>query len=327
MIPINMKDFTKRQHYIPEAYLQFFANTEKNTKKVYAYFCDKKELKYVSIENVCCQSLLYEEIAINVDENRKIYIAPNKIEKSFVQLEREYASIVRRILKDFREEMFLRITDSDAETLKEFMSSLVSRSPILVHIANCVTKMVYGKNQPMLNEIKEKVPGVPENVILSVLAHNLIELCLSPRKGIISLGIKQTMDDSQICLIHANKAKFITSSRPVVNIYGEANGTHFDLLGMPISQQLFLAFINTEAEVPSMMTIEEESVKRINSKQLRGKDLILISQNIDSLININYPEEIKEECEIFEMPGYDKEEFSNLYHEIMNADRIKYWKE
>lgn len=55
---------------------------------------------------------------------------------------------------------------------------------------------------------------------------------------------------------------------------------------MPITPELFLAFVDTVQRVPRIIIIDDNSVKRMNSKQI-NKDL-LISNRIDLLSYIDF---------------------------------------
>ena len=56
-----MTDIMKRkQHYLPKAYLRFFATQGKKSSMIYAYFLATHECKYVSIDDICYQNYLYE---------------------------------------------------------------------------------------------------------------------------------------------------------------------------------------------------------------------------------------------------------------------------
>ena len=44
----------------------------------------------VSIDNICCRSYLYDQIAIDPDSKTHVFAAPNEIENSFIELEGEY---------------------------------------------------------------------------------------------------------------------------------------------------------------------------------------------------------------------------------------------
>lgn len=51
----------------------------------------------VSIDNICCRSYLYDQIAIDPDSKTHVFAAPNEIENSFIELEGEYATIISKI--------------------------------------------------------------------------------------------------------------------------------------------------------------------------------------------------------------------------------------
>ena len=83
---------------------------------------------------------------------------------------------------------------------------------------------------------------------------------------------------------------------PVTNIYGEKSGIAYDLMGMPITPDLFLAFIDVDTVLPRVVTIDEYSVKRINSRQLGGTKNILISNQKDILSFVDYSYEHQVLC-------------------------------
>ena len=143
------------------------------------------------------------------------------------------------------------------------------------------------------------------------------------------LALVDTMDDSQICILKAHNSTFITSAMPVRNIYGEKNGMKYDLVGMPITPDLFLAFVDVETILPKVVTIDECSVKRINSRQLGGAKNILISNKKDllSLIDFSFKrEDNNDDSALYSMLSTDKETALKYYNEIMNAKEIKYWR-
>ena len=76
------------------------------------------------------------------------------------------------------------------------------------------------------------------------------------------------------------------------------------------------------------MTIDEYSVKRINSRQLGGEKNILISNRKDilSFVDFSYECEDKDDSWLYSMLSMDKETALKQYNEIMNAKEIKYWR-
>lgn len=113
---------------------------------------------------------------------------------------------------------------------------------------------------------------------------------------------------------------------PVVNIYGEKDGIEYDLLGMPITPELFLAFVDTVQRVPRIIIIDDNSVKRMNSKQI-NKDL-LISNRIDllSYIDFSIDAEKEDDEQVYQLLHTDKETALKQYEDMMSSKEIKYWR-
>ena len=116
---------------------------------------------------------------------------------------------------------------------------------------------------------------------------------------------------------------------PVRNIYGERDGIKYDLMGMPITPNLFLAFVDVDTPIPKVVTIDECSVKLINHRQLGGEKNILISNRKDILSFIDFSLEVNHDDDdswLDSMLSVDKETALREYKEIMNAKDIKYWR-
>ena len=89
------KQITRKQHYVPKAYLKNFSVSNRKSEQVYVVFANDENAKMVSIDNICCRSYLYDQIAIDPDSKTHVFAAPNEIENSFIELEGEYASPCR----------------------------------------------------------------------------------------------------------------------------------------------------------------------------------------------------------------------------------------
>lgn len=87
------KQITRKQHYVPKAYLKNFSVSNQKSEQVYVVFANDENAKMVSIDNICCRSYLYDQIAIDPDSKTHVFAAPNEIENSFIELEGEYATI------------------------------------------------------------------------------------------------------------------------------------------------------------------------------------------------------------------------------------------
>ena len=61
------KQITRKQHYVPKAYLKNFSVSNQKSEQVYVVFANDENAKMVSIDNICCRSYLYDQIAIDPD--------------------------------------------------------------------------------------------------------------------------------------------------------------------------------------------------------------------------------------------------------------------
>ena len=324
LVDISEEQITKRQHYVPKTYLKDFSFDKQKVPHVYAIFPNAKESVPVSIEKICCHSYLYEQIAIDPDSGGHIFAAPNELEDFFSAIEDRYATIISKLKSDLQEENDFELASDEISALKGFMSLLIWRNPVFVHIFKATVDKVYAQDATYIEYIQKELPDVPPNVFVSELAHEFMKKHIL----ISMLALYNTMKDSQICIFKTDDSSFITSSMPVSNIYGDKNGIKFDLMGMPISPNLFLAFVDVEIPIPNVVTIDEYSVKRINSRQLGGEKNILISNRKDilSFVDFSYECEDKDDSWLYSMLSMDKETALKQYNEIMNAKEIKYWR-
>ena len=324
-VDLSEEQITKRQHYVPKTYLKAFSFDEHKIPHVYAVFPKSKEPVSVSIEKICCQSYLYDQIAIDPDSGAHVFAAPNELEGFFSAIEGRYAAIISKLTSDLHKKNAFELTADEISALKGFMSLLLWRNPVFVHISNAIVDKQYAQDPKYIEHIQKEFPDVPANVLISHLAHDFFKKQLL----ISMLSLFNTMENSQVCIFKANSFPFITSAMPVKNIYGEKNGIAYDLMGMPITPDLFLAFVDVDTVLPKVVTIDECSVKRINSRQLGGAKNILISNKKDvfSFMDLSFErEDDDDDSWLYSMLSTDKETALKHYHEIMNSKEIKYWR-
>ena len=291
-IDLSEEQITRRQHYVPKAYLKNFSFDKEKVPHVYAIFPNTKETVPVSIEKICCQTYLYDQIAIDPNSGAYIFAAPNDLEDLFSKTEGSYNTIVSKLKSDLKEKNNFELSVEEIHALQGFLSSLVFRNPIFVHISNAIINKQYAQDSKYIDYILKNFPDIPPNVFISELAHGFLKTFLLTS----ILALANTMKSSQICFFRASSSPFITSSMPVTNIYGEKSGIAYDLMGMPITPDLFLAFIDVDTVLPRVVTIDEYSVKRINSRQLGGTKNILISNQKDILSFVDYSYEHQVLC-------------------------------
>lgn len=125
------KQITRKQHYVPKAYLKNFSVSNRKSEQVYVVFANDENAKMVSIDNICCRSYLYDQIAIDPDSKTHVFAAPNEIENSFIELEGEYATIISKIKNALRDSDEFELARVEIDKLRQFMSSLLFRNPVL----------------------------------------------------------------------------------------------------------------------------------------------------------------------------------------------------
>jgi hypothetical protein len=258
---------------LPKAYLQFFAHQERKKRKIFTCFCPEKVIRYIPIDDICHKPFLYEQkITIPSETHLRIF-APNEIENSFVKEEGEYATLIRRIVTSIECNASACIGNEEKTKLAHFMSALLFRDPIFVHILNCFSKDEYSRHLELFANIKKKCSKMPESVFMAAYAHKNLTYYLK----ILAQGMCGTTDESQMVILNTTSSTFITSDRPVLNMYGESNKTEYDLIGMPITPNLFLAFVSTDMILEPIISIDDKQVLYINSQQCQKQTRYLLS--------------------------------------------------
>ena len=283
-------------------------------------------MKMVSIDNICCRSYLYDQIAIDPDSKTHVFAAPNEIENSFIELEGEYATIISKIKNALRDSDEFELARVEIDKLRQFMSSLLFRNPVFVHLSNYIIDTQYKNDPQHIKHVKGIFPDVPQNVYLSMLANEFLKINIAPDVGLFPRALAETMKESQLCIFKAKGSVFVTSDMPVVNIYGEKDGIEYDLLGMPITPELFLAFVDTVQRVPRIIIIDDNSVKRMNSKQINKE--LLITNRIDllSYIDFSIDAEKEDDEQVYQLLHTDKETALKQYEDMMSSKEITYWR-
>ena len=122
----------RKQHYIPEFYIQNFYNED---NKVYSYNRKYRGCKSYSSGAICYLDYLYET---RWNEEEDSFVLTNQIENHFAKEETKYAETVRRILnicgnKD--NENALVCSTNDRDTLISLVSNLYVRNPLTLESA------------------------------------------------------------------------------------------------------------------------------------------------------------------------------------------------
>ena len=195
---MDIKNFTKKQHYVPQVYLRGFSV---DSKRVWSYAVNSIENgRCVPIESVCRENYLYE-----IKDNDGNWLTPNWIERILSILEGMFAENLRRLEKkaflkeNYRTKSFL--TTEEKTFWKLFVTVQMMRSPVVLRVANTVVKELADgqltENQiqavavsqclPLFNELKPEDKNV-FNVFLKPL------LTMSTAIGVDENGTMFTSD-------------------------------------------------------------------------------------------------------------------------------------
>ena len=312
------QNVTKKQHYLPKAYLQFFAHQERNKKKIYAYFTSEKTVRYVPIDDICQKAYLYEQAIVFPEDPDTYMYAPNEIENSFIEAEGKYASLVKRLIDETNNGNVVTLNNEARRDLAQFMSSILYRSPVMVHIMNCFLRDEYSKHPNMFNDIKSQDPDIPESFFIAAYAHELMSRLLN----LFTRATCGITEQDQLVLFKTVSSVFVTSDHPVKNIYGENNGEEYNLIGMPITPHLFLAFVSVDTVLPPIITLDDEQVTRINERQLIGRPRYILSDQEKLTEHIDVTKEIMlpEDCRLDTESLYDESDIA-YYKKIMKSYR------
>ena len=261
-----MEFIKKRQHYVPQTYLRPFSSSGKNKDMIWAYFQEQKRMRLVAIDDVCVENYLYEHY-ICYDNGETEFISPNSIENGYMQLENTYRPIIEKIIGNHPNDV-ISLTEEDRKNLTGFMSAVLFRHPIFINMANALGERFYSEYSEWKKEIAKAFPDVDDVFFKMFYLHGLLEKQQDPDQSLIIQAMKCTIGDDQLCVFKSNSSEFITSDAPVVNIYGDINGVEYDLVGMPISPQYFVAFIDIDKNVSNkVFDIDNDQIMSLNKHQ------------------------------------------------------------
>lgn len=272
----------RRQHYVPKTYLKPFSKSGRSNDIICAYFLKQKRIRLVAIDDVCVENYLYEHY-ICYDNGETDFISPNSIENGYMQLENEYRPIIEKIISNQSDAVLL--TADEQNILTGFMSVMLFRHPIFINLTNALHEKVYAENKEWRKELSNKFPKVADIYFKMSYLHKLLEIQQDPNQSLIIQTIKSTFDDNQLCVFKSNSGDFITSDAPIVNVYGDINGVEYDLVGMPVSPEFFVAFIDIDSNVSNkVFTINDEQTLSLNKYQYsRPASGIIMSKSEDVL--------------------------------------------
>ncbi len=267
---------TRKQHYIPQFYLQGFANSQ---GQVWAYRHNPGTLYKTSIKDICTERDLYEIPLINVSEPK--YVERGAVESALGALESNIAPSVR----------FLREFDPDvsAVTAEElwqhlhvicaFISNLIVRSPRWVKaqkkntetLTHHLTTAGFFTSADLVELEKSGYSSdLPKVVEFGILYSELFSL----GKSSSMTRLKEALSGMSFLLLKApSGGEFITSSFPLTMIWLNAAADNPDMVYFPLSSSSALILKKEHNSEFFYATTSPEYVEGLNIELLARHDL------------------------------------------------------
>ena len=213
------KSITKKQHYLPKAYLHFFAHQEQTTKKIYTYYCKEKIVRYVSVNDICHRPFLYEQKYQSLTESTEYILAPNEIENDFIDVEGEYVTLVDALIRGVHEKNTIILKDNEINKIANFMSSLSIRHPLIVHVINSVSEINFRENFSNLEKLQNRFPDVHESFFKAIFAQKNLNRCLK----VFTQSLAKTTNNSKMVILKAFSSSFIKQTGDIKPVTAKRN--------------------------------------------------------------------------------------------------------
>ena len=124
---------TKRQHYVPQFYLNNFIN---ENQKLNVYDRKKKCFFEASPKEICFENYLHETFWEDANPKLGKYVLPNQIEKNLSIQESAYSAILKKVIeicKEPKNKHALICNQEDKQLLAKFITNMIVRNPWVLH--------------------------------------------------------------------------------------------------------------------------------------------------------------------------------------------------
>ena len=267
---------------MPKTYLKPFSNSGRSKDMIWAHFLEQKKTRLVAIDDVCVENYLYEHY-ICYDDGETDFISPNSIENGYMQLENIYRPTIDKIIG--KQNNVISLTTEERNNLTAFMSVMLFRHPVFINMANALHESFYSEHSDWRNDLEKKFPGVDDIYLKMSYLHRLLEIQQDLNQGITIKAMKDTLDSDQLCVFKSASHEFITSDAPVVNLCGNTSGLEYDLVGMPICPEYFVAFIDIGINVSNkVFIIDDEQTMFVNKYQYNHPASSIIMSKSDAVL-------------------------------------------
>lgn len=233
-----------QQHFVPVFYLKNFMS---RNGKVCVY--DRSESVYFecSPKQICQERFLYETKWRNASDALGDYVLFNRIEKSFMDLEGEYATVVNMALSIKDDRKLVEYIKENRTVFMELATNLYSRNPFIMRSL----MDYYNKNVKGDPKIEKNVQDIFNQYNLgsaeSMLEYSYKESSFrTDIEGSPANIFMTRIKDMFVSVIKSSGYPFITSSFPVIlsTIVGKPPRADGRIVFLPISSYCGLLYSN-----------------------------------------------------------------------------------
>ena len=256
---MQQKDITKKQHYVPVFYLKNFLS--QNSKKLYIYDKEKKRYFQAMPKNLCNKNYLYET---QIDS--KNFICPNEIENQFRSLEGKSATLIKKIINDYKNNKIIVCNDNEKMLLAEFTINIFLRNPKTLDILKVNDIPTETLENEKIKSYQKDLATYSNNENADIKpfilhAHKRLYLTKDYPKGLYNFCLN-TISDLNFQFSITESLPFITSDFPVYYKWTSDN-SFVDFIYLPIHPHIALVFSRNKIS-NQILYLEPNLVKKIN---------------------------------------------------------------
>lgn len=257
-----MSPRTKKQHFVPQFYLQRFST---NGKNLWVFDTGQNKLYSTNVRDTCSEKDLYESPVSHQLKKGNPFILPNEIEHQFSREESKYASVLRSLIK---RDPGAHIPKAEQKNLVAFVAHLIGRN------AYTLNAFIPANPSELLdhdNEYRTLLEDIGLGSIIPALCDQAAKRVLVRwrRAGTLQQTIIEDLHKLHLTILQApSNAELVTSSFPALMAIESNNGQRDRLtcLYLPLSQERAALF--HQMNYPQTICLNLANVDALNRQYI-----------------------------------------------------------
>lgn len=264
---------TKRQHYLPQFYLDNFTN---NNGKLWIYDRLNENIFSSSSRDIACEKYLYETRWENANPDLGDFVLPNQIEKKFAEQEGRYSKLLKRIVStctNAQNKKALICNREEKEVMASFVSNTFLRNPWTMRQADldCVTGGIMDTEE--IKAFDYILQSMKLDGIESLVKFSGKKIWLDEEfDGGIQQKSKKILQSMNFCFFLSKSSEFVTSNFPVLNGIDETTEKNEEMTYFPLHPQIAILYGNSIPRIAwnRVIPIAEEDTDSFNKKYINS---------------------------------------------------------